>query len=197
MGKKESSLKQLVLTLTLITCIAAVALTIIYSITKDPIALSQQKKKTEAISQVLHGFKGDIKERKVLLKGDKDSVTVYIALQKDSLIGAAVETYTDLAFDGTFSIMVGFDPIGNIIETEVLQANETPGLGDKIDKKKSDFPLQFVGKNPANFKLQVKKDGGEVDAITAATISSRAFCDAIQRASNAFLTIKEDGNEQN
>ena len=57
--------------------------------------------------------------------------------------------------------------------------------------------MQFKGKNPKDFNLLVKKDGGEVDAITAATISSRAFCDAIQRASNAFLKIKENGNEQN
>jgi electron transport complex protein RnfG len=197
MGKKESSLKQLVLSLTLITCIAAIALTVIYTITKGPIAISQQKKKTDAISKVLPEFKGETKETKVLVSGDKDSVTIYLAYQNDSLFGAAVETYTNKAFDGTFSIMVGFDAIGNIIETEVLQANETPGLGDKIDKKKSDFPIQFKGKNPKDFKLQVKKDGGEVDAITAATISSRAFCDAIQRASNAFLKIKENGNEQN
>ncbi len=197
MGKKESSLTQLVLSLTLLTCIAAIALSVVYIVTKDPIANSQLQKKNNAIAQVLPNFKGEIKEQKILVEGDADSVTVYAAYQNDTLYGAAVETYTNKAFSGSFSIMVGLDYQGNILETQVLQANETPGLGDKIDKKKSDFPNQFVGKNPASFQLKVKKDGGEVDAITAATISSRAFCDATQRAFNAFLIIKGNKNEQN
>lgn len=69
--------------------------------------------------------------------------------------------------------------------------NETPGLGDKIDKSKSSFPEQFVGKNPGQSSIQVKNDGGDIDAITAATISSRAFCDAVNRAYTAFLKAKE------
>ena len=197
MGKKESTLLQLIVSLTLFTCVAAAALSLVYLITKDPIAKSQQEKKKNAIMQVLPGFKGETKETKVLVDGDKDSVSVYLAYQNNTLFGAAVETYTNKAFDGTFCIMVGFDAEGNILETQVLQANETPGLGDKIDKKKSDFPLQFIGKNPSSYQLKVKKDGGDVDAITAATISSRAFCDATQRAFNAFLKIKNTKNEQN
>lgn len=195
MGKKESSLLQLVLSLTIITCIAAVALGIVYSVTKEPIENSQQKKKNEAISKVLPDFKGETKEQKILIEGDKDSVAVYMAYQDNVLYGAAVETYTDLAFSGRFSIMVGFDSEGNIIETQVLQANETPGLGDKIDKSKSDFPNQFVGINPIKLPVKLKKDGGEIDAITAATISSNAFCDAVQRASDAFLIIKQSKDE--
>jgi len=197
MGKKESSLLKLIISLTLITCVAAVALSVVYMVTKKPIEQSQQSNKNNAITKVLPDFKGDTKDQKVLLEGDKDSVTLHVAYQNGKFYGAAVETYTDKAYSGTFSIMVGFDAKGNIVETEVIQANETPGLGDKIDKAKSDFPLQFKGKNPGEFNLKVKKDGGEVDAITAATISSRAFCDAIQRAYNSFLTIKENKNEQN
>jgi electron transport complex protein RnfG len=63
-----------------------------------------------------------------------------------------------------------------------------------MDAKKSNFPLQFMGKNPADFKLAVTKDGGDVDAITAATISSRAFCDAVDRAYKTFM--KEGGNHE-
>ncbi len=195
MGKKESSLFQLIISLTLITFVAAAALSVVYVLTKTPIEQSQQKKKNDAIAKVLPNFNGEIKEQKVLLEGDKDSVTLYVAYESNVLYGVAIETYTDKAFSGTFSIMVGFDADGNIIGTEVIQANETPGLGDKIDKNKSDFPLQFKGKNPKNFNLKVKKDGGDVDAITAATISSRAFADAIQRAYHSFLKLKE--NEQN
>ncbi|MGB4293017.1 MAG: FMN-binding protein [Bacteroidales bacterium] len=70
----------------------------------------------------------------------------------------------------------------------MLEQKETPGLGTKMTEPF--FKDQFNGKNPANFKLKVKKDGGEVDAITAATITSRAFCDALERAYN---TLKKGG----
>ena len=84
--------------------------------------------------------------------------------------------------------MVGLLPDGTIYDTAVLTHKETPGLGDKMDKNKSKFSGQFKRKNPSTFSLKVKKDGGAVDAITAATISSRAFCDAIQRAYKAFMS---------
>ena len=115
-----------------------------------------------------------------------DSLEFNQAFNGDKLVGTAVATYTDIGFSGRFKIMVGFSPDGKIINTAVLEHKETPGLGTKLDSKKSDFPLQFKGKNPADFKLKVKKDGGDVDAITAATISSRAFCDALQRAYDTF-----------
>jgi electron transport complex protein RnfG len=80
--------------------------------------------------------------------------------------------------------MAGFKPDGTIIGISVLNHKETPGLGTKITEP--EFKEQFTGKNPGEFILKVKKDGGQVDAITAATISSRAFCDAIQRAYNTI-----------
>ncbi|MBO4231732.1 MAG: RnfABCDGE type electron transport complex subunit G, partial [Bacteroidales bacterium] len=98
-------------------------------------------------------------------------------------------------FGGAFTLMVGFDSEGKILGTEVLSASETPGLGDKINADKSDFSKQFAGKNPAEFQLKVKKDGGDVDAITAATISSRAYCDAVDRAYQSFMKAKEESHE--
>jgi electron transport complex protein RnfG len=82
--------------------------------------------------------------------------------------------------------MVGFLKDGTINNTAVVSHKETPGLGDKMDVKKSDFPVQFEGKNPSSYKLKVTKDGGDVDAITAATITSRAFCDAVDKAYKSF-----------
>lgn len=195
MAKKESSLLQLILSLTIIAMVAGIALAAVYSVTKDPIAKAARQKKENAIQQVLPGFSGDIKEVSMMPDDGKDPITLYMAYSNDEFFGAAVETYTDLAFSGRFSIMVGFDAEGAITGTEVLQMSETPGLGDKIDKSKSDFPLQYKGKNPANFNLKVKKDGGDVDAITAATISSRAFSDAVQRAYTMFIKAKEANNE--
>ncbi len=100
-------------------------------------------------------------------------------------VGYAVKTYTDKGFSGHFTLMVGFKPDGTINNVAVLDQKETPGLGNKM--KEPRFKDQFIDKNPGKFILKVKKDGGQVDAITAATISSRAFCDAVQRAYDGFV----------
>ena len=107
--------------------------------------------------------------------------------KNEKLIGTAVSTFTNQGFSGEIKLMVGFLPDGTIHNISVLEHKETPGLGDKMQKSKSDWSVQFNGKDPANFQLLVTKDGGDVDAITASTISSRAFCDAVQRAYNAYM----------
>jgi electron transport complex protein RnfG len=81
--------------------------------------------------------------------------------------------------------MVGFKPDGTIQNIEVLEQKETPGLGTKMKDDK--FLAQFRGKNPSAFNLKVTKDGGEVDALTGATITSRAFGDAVQMAYDEFM----------
>lgn len=185
----------MLLSLTLIALISAAGLAVVYSITKDPIEKAQNQKKNEAIQLVLPNFKGELKDQEITLEGDPNPVIIHKAYSDGKLFGAAIETYTNKAFDGSFQIMVGFDSVGTILGTEVLDLHETPGLGEKIKKTKSNFSLQFEGKNPADYKLSVKKDGGDVDAITAATISSRAFCDAVERAYKAFNQVKEECNE--
>ena len=184
----------MIVSLVLIAALAAAALAGVYLMTKDSIDNVQKEKKQSALNAVLPGFDGAIIPIPTTLPGDKEPVTVNVAVTKDNtLFGAAVETYTNKAFGGTFTLMVGFDADGNILGTEVIKAAETPGLGDKINKNKSNFAEQFVSMNPAaaDFDLKVKKDGGEVDAITAATISSRAYCDAVNRAAKAFYGAKE------
>lgn len=198
MAAKESSLLKLVLTLTLVSLFAAAALASVYVITKEPIAQSSQKKKSNAIQAIIQSYNpetGHIQSETVNIEGEEEPVTVHIAYQDKTVLGIAVETFTNKAFGGRFDIMVGFDVENDVVTgTEVLKHGETPGLGDKIDKKKSDFPTQFNGKNLAEMNLKVKKEGGEVDAITAATISSKAFCDALERGQKAYLLIKEKLN---
>ena len=195
MAKKESTLLQLVLTLTLIAVIAGVALAAVYTVTKNPIEMAQQQKKNEAINKVLPGFQGELKDCEYTVEGDKDPVTVHLAFQDGQCYGAAIETYTNKAFSGRFDIMVGLDAEGKVLGTAVLKHSETPGLGAKIEASESHFIQQFVGMNPTADQLKVKKDGGEVDDITAATISSRAFCDAVNRAAAAFNQVKEESHE--
>ncbi|MBQ6071620.1 MAG: RnfABCDGE type electron transport complex subunit G [Bacteroidales bacterium] len=195
MTAKKESLLRLVVVLTAIALVAGLALTGVYALTKDPVEAAQAAKKQEALNKVLPGFKGEIKD--ITTKdADGEDILVHLAVNPDgSLFGAGVETYTKKAFAGRFDLMVGFDNTGTILNTEVIKAGETPGLGDKINKDKSDFALQFSNRNPKDFKLVVKKDGGDVDAITAATISSRAYCDAVQRAYDVFMKVKEDYHE--
>lgn len=186
MAKKESTFLSMSLTLLIVAMAASASLGFIYELTKEPIAKSKQLKTEKAIEVVVPEFNNSPSAEFVMLASDKDSLKCYIAKNGDEIVGYAIETYTDKGFSGRFDIMVGFLPDATIYNTAVLKHLETPGLGDKMDEKKSDFPIQFKEKNSDNFSIKVKKDGGDVDAITAATISSRAFCDAVERADNAL-----------
>jgi H+/Na+-translocating ferredoxin:NAD+ oxidoreductase subunit G len=192
-SKTKSSFINMVLALAIVTGVAAVSLGAIYNATKGPIEKAKQEKLELAISNVLPEFDKLDEAVEIMPPDGKDPVTFYKAYKGDEWVGTAVKTYTDNGFSGRFWIMVGFAPDGSIVNTAVLEHKETPGLGDKMDVSKSDFPLQFMEKNPTEYSLMVTKDGGDVDAITAATISSRAFCDALQRAYDTF--IKEGGTE--
>ena len=194
MAKKES-IWRLAIVLTCISLLAALALTGVYALTKGPIELGQKEKKEKALQAVLPDYEGTVRDT-LIVDADNEEIPVHLAIGKNGeLCGAGIETYTKKAFAGRFDLMVGFDAEGAIVNTEVIKAGETPGLGDKINKDKSDFALQFNHQNPADFQLVVKKDGGDVDAITAATISSRAYCDAVQRAYDIFMKVKEDYHE--
>ncbi|HKK41689.1 MAG TPA: RnfABCDGE type electron transport complex subunit G [Bacteroidales bacterium] len=185
MAKTESTFKNMVLALTLIALVAATCLGFVYEMTKKPIELSNLKKKLDAIKLVVPSFTNDPNgDMFKLPTGQGDSLEVYPAKNGDSVVGYAVNTYSDKGFAGRISLMAGFKPDGSLINIMVLEQKETPGLGTKMTEPK--FKDQFNGKDPSQFKLKVKKDGGQVDAITAATISSRAFCDAVQRAYNTL-----------
>jgi len=183
--------------LTCISLLAALALTGVYALTKGPIEQGQREKKEKALQAVLPEYEGTVRDT-VIIDADNEEIPVHLAIGKNGeLCGAGIETYTKKAFAGRFDLMVGFDADGAIVNTEVIKAGETPGLGDKINKDKegNGWAQQFNHQNPAEFQLVVKKDGGDVDAITAATISSRAYCDAVQRAYDIFMKIKEDYHE--
>ncbi len=182
----------MVITLLSVTGIAALSLGGVYNLTREPIAEAQKAKLQQAIGEVLPPF-SELEEHEAMPADGPDPLVFYVARNADSIVGTAVRTYTDRGFSGRFTIMVGFLPDGTIHNTAVLEHKETPGLGDKMDIRKAPWSEQFRGKNPAEYRLQVRKDGGDVDAITAATISSRAFCDAVQRA---YDTQQQKGGEK-
>lgn len=183
------------MTLLVITLVSATAVGLVYQVTKLPIDQAKGAKTINALKKVLPVFDNDPSKETEVKTIDGLDVRVYTAKQGDEISGYAVESQTNKGFSGTISIMVGFRPNGEIVKIAVLSHAETPGLGAKIDQDVyPQFEAQYEGKNPAKDNLKVKQDGGQIDAITASTISSRAYSDAVDRAYKA-VTFKAENNE--
>ena len=184
--KKESTLINMVVALLVITAVSGGVLGLVYGMTKDAIAEVDQKKNEAAIQAVLP-LEGEITYKADTLTTEDGIFPCNLAFDANgNFQGAAVKT-SEGGFGGKIDMMVGFLADGTIKGTSVLSHAETPGLGANMTGK---FKDQFVDKNPADFKLIVKKDGGDVDAITAATITSRAFSKAVDKAYKAFMANK-------
>ncbi|MDR1724307.1 MAG: RnfABCDGE type electron transport complex subunit G [Tannerella sp.] len=189
MGKLKSTLPNIVLSLTGICLVAGVALGAANKYTETAIAASKAAELENAIRKVAPEFDNNpTDEQYHAAVADGDSLTVYPAKKVGKRTGYAVESYTKNGFSGLIRVMVGFDVNGKLNNYSVLEHNETPGLGSKMNEWFStDKNRQSViGRDLTKGLLKVSKDGGDVDAITAATISSRAFLDAINRAYSAI-----------
>ena len=135
MAKLESSLKNMLLSLTLISLSASALLAGGYALTKDPIDKAAQNKKDKAIKEVLP--QGNIsldKPVEIKLEGFADAFIVYPAREGEKLVGCAIETYDNNGYGGKIKTMVGLDSQGNIINYSILETNETPGLGAKASE---------------------------------------------------------------
>ena len=194
MSKKESTFLNMTISLFVITIIAGVSLGFINDITKGPKAKAKLERKVNAIKQVLPEFNNNPVEQVKLIKSDKakDSIEIYAGMMDDKLIGTAVIGSSEKGYSGLVKIMVGFNPDESIKNIVVLQQKETPGLGTKMKNEK--FMRQFRGKKPSEFNLKPKKDGGDVDALTGATISTRAFGEATQMAYDVFVETNQSKN---
>lgn len=189
MAKRESTFGNMVVTLVLVTGIAAAALGFVYDFTKEPIAAAKLKAQTEAIKQVLPAFDTLGESYKLVAEEGGDSLEFFPAYKNNELVGTAIKTYTKKGFSGLISVMAGVDKSGNFSGYSVLEHAETPGLGSKMTTwfNNPEKPNQYViGKNPETTNFTVSKDGGDIDAITASTITSRAFLDAMSRAFKGY-----------
>jgi electron transport complex protein RnfG len=189
MAQRESTFINMVVTLFVITLIAGGTLGYVYTLTEAPIAIAKEKAQKEAIKTVLPEFDKLSNPFKVAAEEGSDSLEFFLAYKNNELVGTAIKTYTKKGFSGLVSIMAGVDTDGNICGYQVLEHAETPGLGSKMTTwfKSTEKPKQsIIGKSPKTTKFTVSKDGGDIDAITASTISSRAFLDAIVRAYNSY-----------
>ena len=182
MKKLPSTLPNMLIVLTLISVIAAGALAYVNKITAGPIEENKARTLAEGINTVLGVSDAQVQETKTVQDTNGNDVIIY-ATDK----GVAVQAIDPNGFGGKLSVLVGFDDEGAIKGYTVLEHAETPGLGAKADKwfqkgEKGDI----IGKNPGQKELTVSKDGGEVDAITASTITSRAFLRAVNVAFHAY-----------
>lgn len=191
MKKLKSTLPNMILSLGIIGIVAGGLLGGMYAITKDPIAKAEKQQLTASISEVAPHFDNSPEEDSDTIDMNGKKFIVYPAYESGQLRGAAVLGYTMEGFSGEVAVLCGFDDAGNVTDYRVIRHGETPGLGAKMEEWFHDpsGARSVIGKNPAvqNFYVTKDKDrNGEIDAITAATISSRAFLGVMRDAYEAF-----------
>mgnify|MGYP004661191661 FL=1 len=168
----------MVICLTLICIVCSALLAGVYALTEAPIKKAAADKLNSAISEVLPEFSSLSEEKSIEFSGKTYSY-YEVADSAANVLGYAVKAAVG-GFGGPVSLMVGVLPDGTIYNTKVLSHSETPGLGAKCTEPA--FADQFKGFDPSVKKLSVKKDGGDIDAITAATITSRAYTETVALA---------------
>ncbi|MCK5850335.1 MAG: RnfABCDGE type electron transport complex subunit G, partial [Kiritimatiellae bacterium] len=160
-----------------------------FNVTKQPIKDAQQRKQTEAIKKVIPACDNNPAENKLIVTNDENECTFYVARKNGEYAGAAFEVTTSEGYAGDITIMMGIATDDTISGLAILKHAETPGLGAHI--KDDNFPDRFTGSNINTTTWSVKKDGGDIDAITAATISSRAVVSAFKDGKDLYLKFKE------
>ena len=197
MKKLESTLTNMVLVLTGVAIIMGGILAYVNHLTEGPINDQKTKALADGIKTVMCVDDLKVAKTDTVRQNDaKGKELTYIIYQTQDAqgndLGAAVESTTG-GFGGDLKVLVGFDPKGNILGYTILEHAETPGLGAKADKWfQKDGKGNIIGKNPSE-ALVVKKDGGQIDAITASTITSRAFLKAVNQAYKAYQALPVDG----
>ena len=200
----------MLLVLTGVTAISVAFLAYVNELTKGPIAEANAKTLNKALKQVLPEFTNNPVGESDTIFSEKDGkkvvdFIVYPAKKGEEWVGSAVESKA-MGFGGELKVLVGFDAKGKIYNYSLLAHTETPGLGSKADKWFGAYDAtkgekavthemskkSIIGMSPGEGELKVSKDGGQVDAITASTITSRAFLNAINKAYEAYKTGEVD-----
>jgi len=183
----QSNLKNMVLVLGTTCLLCSAVLGGAYALTKEPIDAAAVAKTNKAVGSVLPAFDETSYES---VEADGKTYHYYKAVKGGETVGYAVESSV-VGFGGPLSLMVGVTPDGVVWNTSVLSHAETPGLGAKCNTD-AKFMAQWKGFDPSSKILTVKKDGGDVDAITASTITSRAYALAVKNAVDAVSFISSE-----
>ncbi len=190
MKKTESTLKNMVMVLSIIAVSAALALAVVNFITSRQIEKINAQNLANGIKEVLGVALTDSLDVETVADSLDENFTYYITGQ-----GTAVKT-SENGFGGPIEVLVGFAEDGSIKGYKILSHSETPGLGAKAGEWfQSGNKGDITGKNPAEVNMTVSKDGGDIDAITASTITSRAFLGAVQNAYNKLHASEETNGE--
>ncbi|MEN6589392.1 MAG: RnfABCDGE type electron transport complex subunit G [Proteiniphilum sp.] len=197
MAKLQSTFRNMFLSLFIICLTVAVLLAQVNKMTAKPIADARAMKLQNAIKEVVPAFDNDpVAEAYRMPDTQGDSLLIYPAKMGEKIVGYALSSSSNNGFGGNIQIMVGFDMEHRIVNYAVLQHAETPGLGSKMTTwfKDPGKPSQSViGRDLSQGMLSVSKDGGTVDAITASTITSRAFLEAVNKAYSVYSESRKDG----
>ena len=188
---RQSTFGNMVVSLSVICLVCAAVLGVVYCITEKPIADAELAKVNNAIAAVVPAFDNNPSDD-VQVLGDSKA---YTATSGGSLVGYAIQVKSS-GFGGPLQMMVGFTPDGTIYNTSIISHSETPGLGAKITDDNIQPRAQVKGKNPGVNNISVSKDGGEIDAITASTITSRAFLKGVNMAYDVFKQISENNEPE-
>ena len=179
----------LIVVLTAICLAASLALAVVNSLTCDRIKQVAAKKKMRAIAEVLPDT-GSAPETVVIADpATGTSNTFYVVRKGDAFASAALETSSPNGYGGDIRLMVGINMRREVQAIAILDQKETPGLGAKIAT--ADFKAIYAGLPIDTTHWKVKKDGGDLDAITAATISSRAVAEAVASAIARFTAVQD------
>ena len=197
MEKLKSNFKNMTIVLTGVSVICGGLLAFFNNLTEEPRQQAAQATLNAGIEQVMGG-KCTVEAPQEIVRNVDGKDLTYIVYKTDK--GTAVQATDPNGFGGNLTVLVGFNAEGEILGYTILETAETPGLGAKADTwfQTADNGGQggkacIVGLNPANANLTVSKDGGDIDAITASTITSRSFLRAVQQAYNTF---NEGGADQ-
>ena len=198
MKKMKSTLVNMVGVLVGVALIMGGILAFVNNMTKEPSQLQAEKTLQDGIKAVMMSDNLKVTATDTITQSfdskDYEFIVHKTVDEKGGTLGAAVET-TTLGFGGDLKVLVGFNPKGEILGYTLLEHAETPGLGAKADAWfQKDGKGCIIGKDPKQ-PLQVKKDTGndaDVDAITASTITTRAFLKAVNQAYTVYMQANQE-----
>lgn len=187
MQKIKSTFLNMTVIMTAVAIISAAAVTYVYQLTLPAVTENLKKAEVEAISDIF-GDEFDnnpiAEKTAVPMKKGVKELNIYPLRKQDMIYAIAVKSYTNKGFGGELEIMTGFYINGTMAGYKILNHKETPGLGSKI--MENEFMSQFIGLKIEGGKLKLRKEGGQIDGITSATISSKALLDAVNNAKKAY-----------
>ena len=185
MKKQTGNILKILMAMITVAFVAASFVGIIKAVTEKPIQESQNRMIADSIKDVVSGnFDNNPYEEKIVIRKDKDTFTLYPAREEGHLTSLVMKSVSNKGYGGQIEVLVNFLLDGTVGGFKVINHKETPGLGSKVND--DSFKKGVVGKKPATKAFKVRQDGGEIDAITGATITSRALIDAIQKAYDGY-----------